>query len=148
MCATKLEFPRPEEKILPHNIAIVWPPTETNDSDALDRITGSLVGLAVGDALGASVEFRPHEYLVANPVREMMAGGTWGLRAGQWTDDTSMALCLASSLITQKGLILITKWFVIIGGINSVIYLLLDNVLILVMQLVIHLKNFIAVRRY
>jgi ADP-ribosyl-[dinitrogen reductase] hydrolase len=32
----------------------------------------------------------------------MMSGGTWGLRAGHWTDDTSVALCRASSLITQK----------------------------------------------
>ncbi|CAF1275454.1 unnamed protein product [Adineta steineri] len=59
--------------------------------------------LAVGDALGASVEFRPHEYFIHNPVQDMEGGGTWGLKAGQWTDDTSMALCLASSLITKRG---------------------------------------------
>jgi ADP-ribosylglycohydrolase len=33
----------------------------------------------------------------------MEGGGTWGLKPGQWTDDTSMALCLASSLITRRG---------------------------------------------
>ena len=97
-----LEFPPYNENVLPHRIKLVWPSTEMNESTALDRIVGSLVGLAVGDALGASVEFRPHEYLVAHPIREMMAGGTWGLHAGQWTDDTSMALCLASSLISQQ----------------------------------------------
>ncbi|CAF1358294.1 unnamed protein product [Adineta steineri] len=59
--------------------------------------------LAVGDALGASVEFRPHEYFIHHPVQDMEGGGTWGLKAGQWTDDTSMALCLASSLITKRG---------------------------------------------
>ena len=98
-----LGFPDPEERILPHGIPLAWPHIPPQDKIITNRITGSLVGLAVGDALGASVEFRPHEYLLAHPVREMMPGGTWGLRAGQWTDDTSMALCLASSLITQKG---------------------------------------------
>ena len=69
------------------------------DNDILRRIQGSLVGLAIGDALGASVEFRPHSYMIDNPVSDMQDGGTWGLQAGQWTDDTSMALCLAASLI-------------------------------------------------
>lgn len=67
----------------------------------LERIQGSLVGLAIGDALGASVEFRPNSYLKSNPVTDMQGGGTWGLKAGQWTDDTSMALCLAASLIVK-----------------------------------------------
>jgi ADP-ribosylglycohydrolase len=61
------------------------------------------VGLATGDALGAGTEFRPHQYFVEHPVRDMVGGGTWGLKSGQWTDDTSMALCLASSLISKKG---------------------------------------------
>jgi ADP-ribosylglycohydrolase len=98
-----LKFPQPNQKILPGDIKIVWPPIQPQDAAIHNRITGSLLGLAIGDALGASVEFRPHQYLVDHPVREMTPGGTWGLRAGQWTDDTSMALCLASSLITQKG---------------------------------------------
>jgi ADP-ribosyl-[dinitrogen reductase] hydrolase len=97
-----LKFPAPYEKKLPHEIKVIWPTIETSSSEVRDRIEGSLVGLAVGDALGASVEFRPQEYLAAHPVRDMMSGGTWGLRAGQWTDDTSMALCLASSLISQR----------------------------------------------
>ncbi|CAF3965398.1 unnamed protein product [Rotaria sordida] len=58
-----------------------------------------MFGLAVGDALGAHVEFRPHSYLVVNPVKDLEEGGTWGLARGQFTDDTSMALCLALSLI-------------------------------------------------
>ncbi|CAF0983433.1 unnamed protein product [Rotaria sordida] len=97
-----LEFLSIHEKKLPGDIKIVWPTVKSKDTDTLYRITGSLVGLAVGDALGASVEFRPQQYLAAYPVTDMVAGGTWGLQAGQWTDDTSMALCLASSLITQK----------------------------------------------
>ncbi|CAF3010767.1 unnamed protein product [Rotaria sp. Silwood2] len=58
-----------------------------------------MFGLIVGDALGAHVEFRPNSYLVAHPVKDLVGGGTWGLERGQFTDDTSMALCLANSLI-------------------------------------------------
>jgi len=63
----------------------------------LDRYLGSLVGLAVGDALGASVEFSPAGSF--EPVTDMIGGGPFDLRPGEWTDDTSMALCLAESLI-------------------------------------------------
>lgn len=68
----------------------------------LSRIQGSLVGLAVGDALGAPVEFKPHAYVEKHPISDMISGGTWGLQAGQWTDDTSMALCLTASIIIKK----------------------------------------------
>ncbi|CAF2144979.1 unnamed protein product [Rotaria magnacalcarata] len=98
----KLTFPSFDEKKIPDEIKIIWPINKPQDTVTLDRITGSLIGLAIGDALGASVEFRPQSYLAAHPVTDMMAGGTWGLKAGQWTDDTSMALCLASSLITEN----------------------------------------------
>lgn len=55
------------------------------------------MGLAVGDALGTSVEFKsPGSF---TPMTDMMGGGPFGLDKGQWTDDTSMALCLADSLI-------------------------------------------------
>jgi ADP-ribosyl-[dinitrogen reductase] hydrolase len=77
------------------------PELETEDNETIKRIQGSLVGLAVGDALGASVEFRPNAYLKQFPVKDMQSGGTWGLEAGQWTDDTSMTLCLAASLIIE-----------------------------------------------
>ncbi|CAF1146422.1 unnamed protein product [Adineta steineri] len=97
-----LQFPLPHEKILPSDIKIVRPSSKPNNPEVLDRIKGSLVGLAVGDALGASVEFRPRQYLLEHPVHDMKSGGTWGLDAGQWTDDTSMALCLASSLISRN----------------------------------------------
>ncbi|CAF5143481.1 unnamed protein product, partial [Rotaria magnacalcarata] len=74
---------------------------DIHDDDKVKKIQGSLIGLAIGDALGASVEFRPHSYLQENKVTDMQEGGTWGLKAGQWTDDTSMALCLAASLIVK-----------------------------------------------
>jgi hypothetical protein len=53
------------------------------DRDLLDRIQGSMIGMALGDALGASVEFRPRQFLVDNPVKDMHGGGTWGLQKGQ-----------------------------------------------------------------
>lgn len=58
------------------------------------------MGLAVGDALGAAVEFRPPGTF--EPVEGMRSGGPHGLDAGYWTDDTSMALCLAESLIERR----------------------------------------------
>jgi len=58
------------------------PPGEI-DKLILDRIQGSIIGMALGDALGAHVEFRPHQYLVANPVTDLESGGTWGLKKGQ-----------------------------------------------------------------
>ncbi|NLI80426.1 MAG: ADP-ribosylglycohydrolase family protein [Deltaproteobacteria bacterium] len=67
----------------------------------LSRYRGSLLGLAVGDALGTTLEFRsPGTF---EPLTEMVGGGPFHLRAGDWTDDTSMALCLAESLIERKG---------------------------------------------
>ncbi|CAM4776830.1 unnamed protein product [Rotaria magnacalcarata] len=77
-------------------------PTANIDKIVLDKILGSLMGLALGDALGAHVEFRPHEYLQANLVKNLEGGGTWGLDKGQFTDNTSMALCLATSLIARR----------------------------------------------
>ena len=66
-----------------------------------DRVRGALVGLAVGDALGTTVEFqRPGSF---DLVTDMIGGGVFGLEPGQWTDDTSMALCLAESLVETGG---------------------------------------------
>jgi ADP-ribosylglycohydrolase len=64
-----------------------------------ERRRGALVGLAVGDAVGAAVEFAPPGSF--RPVTDMVGDGPWGLLPGQWTDDTSMALCLAESLIER-----------------------------------------------
>jgi ADP-ribosylglycohydrolase len=61
-----------------------------------NRQRGALVGMAVGDALGAAIEFRPPGTFV--PVEGYRAGGPHGLAAGEWTDDTSMALALAASM--------------------------------------------------
>ena len=58
-------------------------PNTSIDKMILDRIQGSIIGMALGDALGAHVEFRPHQYLLQHPVRDLQAGGTWGLKEGQ-----------------------------------------------------------------
>ena len=62
-----------------------------------DRLRGMLLGLAIGDALGAPVEFMPPGSF--EPVTDLRAGGPHRLPAGYWTDDTSMALCSAVSLV-------------------------------------------------
>lgn len=69
--------------------------------DMLERFQGCLLGLAVGDAVGTTVEFRPRGSFA--PVTDLVGGGPFGLEPGQWTDDTSMALCLATSLVECGG---------------------------------------------
>ena len=59
------------------------------------------MGLAAGDAVGTTVEFKPRGSFA--PVTDMVGGGPFRLEAGQWTDDTSMALCLATSLVECRG---------------------------------------------
>jgi ADP-ribosylglycohydrolase len=67
----------------------------------LDRYRGALLGLAAGDAVGTTLEFKPPGSF--EPLTGMVGGGPFRLDPGQWTDDTSMALCLAESLIEQQG---------------------------------------------
>jgi ADP-ribosylglycohydrolase len=65
-----------------------------------DRYRGAMLGLAVGDALGTTLEFEaPGTF---KPITDMIGGGPFGLEPGQWTDDTAMALCLAESLIEKR----------------------------------------------
>lgn len=61
------------------------------------RYVGCLLGLACGDAVGTSAEFCPRGTFP--PITDMVGGGPFALVPGQWTDDTSMALCLAESLL-------------------------------------------------
>jgi len=68
-----------------------------------DRKSGALLGLAVGDALGTTYEFDridqpPYPTLARGPATDVVGGGPFGLAAGQVTDDTQMAVCLARSL--------------------------------------------------
>ncbi|HEY9909465.1 MAG TPA: ADP-ribosylglycohydrolase family protein [Thermosynechococcaceae cyanobacterium] len=70
-------------------------------TEELHRFRGCLLGLAVGDAVGTTVEFRSRGTF--SPVTDMVGGGPFRLAPGQWTDDTSMALALATSLLTIGG---------------------------------------------
>jgi ADP-ribosylglycohydrolase len=68
-----------------------------NNHNFLLRAQGSLLGLAIGDALGTTLEFKKKDSF--QPIKDMNGGGPFNLEAGQWTDDTAMALCLADSLL-------------------------------------------------
>ncbi len=69
--------------------------------EKIARYRGCLLGLAVGDALGTTLEFKQPGTFI--PITDMVGGGIFNLKPGQWTDDTSMALCLAESLIEKNG---------------------------------------------
>jgi len=69
-------------------------------SERIDRARGCLLGLTIGDAIGTTVEFKPRGSFT--PMTDMVGGGPFQLKAGEWTDDTSMALCLGASLL-EKG---------------------------------------------
>lgn len=66
----------------------------------ISNYRGALLGLATGDTLGTTIEFKtPGTF---TPINDMIGGGPFNLKPGQWTDDTSMALCLADSLIEKQ----------------------------------------------
>ncbi|HWE30117.1 MAG TPA: ADP-ribosylglycohydrolase family protein, partial [Polyangia bacterium] len=72
------------------------------------RAHGTLIGLAVGDALGTTNEFKrldapPFPRLADGPLRDVVGGGPFALRPGQVTDDTQMAVCLSDSLLARGG---------------------------------------------
>jgi ADP-ribosyl-[dinitrogen reductase] hydrolase len=69
--------------------------------NSTERSRGCLLGLATGDALGTTLEF--HAPGSFTPLKDMTGGGPFHLKPGEWTDDTSMALCLAESLIERRG---------------------------------------------
>jgi ADP-ribosylglycohydrolase len=69
--------------------------------DRRSRYRGAMLGLAAGDALGTTVEFcAPGTF---TPLTDIVGGGPFRMQRGEWTDDTTMALCLAESLIARKG---------------------------------------------
>lgn len=70
----------------------------------LDRFRGCLLGVAVGDALGASVEGMSGEDIrrCYGVLRDMKGGGWLGLAPGQYTDDAAMMLCIARSIVERK----------------------------------------------
>jgi ADP-ribosyl-[dinitrogen reductase] hydrolase len=66
-----------------------------------ERFLGTVLGLAIGDALGCSVQFgRPGQ---VSPVADLIGGGPLDLPRGAWSDDTALAICLAESLLASDG---------------------------------------------
>lgn len=73
----------------------------------ISRYRGALLGLAAGDAVGTTLEFKPPGTFT--PIDDMIGGGPFRLKPGQWTDDTAMALCLAESLVERQGFDLVDQ---------------------------------------
>ncbi|WP_192072624.1 ADP-ribosylarginine hydrolase Tri1 [Pantoea agglomerans] len=71
-------------------------PQKITDVQALDKAQGALMGLAAGDAIGTTLAFVPRDKAY---VDDMVGMGPFNLKPGEWTDDTSMALCLAETYI-------------------------------------------------
>jgi ADP-ribosyl-[dinitrogen reductase] hydrolase len=86
------------EAVSQENMVRAW---AENDRPTLrGRFRGAMLGLAAGDALGTTIEFSPRG---ARTVTDIVGGGPFSLPPGAWTDDTSMALCLAESLVERGG---------------------------------------------
>ena len=78
----------------------------------VNRIQSALLGLATGDALGVPVEFKSREYLRKKPVIEMIGHGTHNQPPGTWSDDSSLAFCLAEALLRGFSLQAVAENFV------------------------------------
>jgi ADP-ribosyl-[dinitrogen reductase] hydrolase len=89
-------------------------PDRAGQGSAADRARGAMLGMAIGDAVGTTLEFQPRD---VRQVTDMVGGGPFRLDAGQWTDDTSMALCLADAWIGAGDLdlrafaALLVRWY-------------------------------------
>ncbi len=73
----------------------------TEADPVLNRFLGTVLGSAVGDAMGGPLEFQP-----PSPpdelVTEMIGGGWQQLDPGEWTDDTQMTICVIESLLGKR----------------------------------------------
>ncbi len=80
-------------------------PLHSSLTEILERARGSFLGLAVGDALGATTEFMtPAEIKAEFGIHRRITGGGWlGLKPGQVTDDTEMALCIGRAVDVARG---------------------------------------------
>jgi len=75
---------------------------DTSAAAIRDRAVGALLGLAIGDAVGTTLEFKARDSYPM--LTDMVGGGPFRLQPGQWTDDTALALALADSLLVGEGL--------------------------------------------
>lgn len=82
--------------------AAAEPLPSTTAKSIRDRAIGAMLGLAVGDAVGTTLEFQSRDAQAR--VEDMVGGGPFDLPAGSWTDDTTMALALADSLAASETL--------------------------------------------
>lgn len=89
--------------ILPHHLIDILEGTLPDREALRDRYRGALVGSAAGDALGATLEFMSHDAVATTygELRDIVGGGWLRLPAGEVTDDTQMALCIAHSLVER-----------------------------------------------
>ncbi|WP_439813968.1 ADP-ribosylglycohydrolase family protein [Zavarzinia sp. CC-PAN008] len=91
-----IETPAQERHVLA-STRVAERPRDHGTAATADRAAGALLGLAVGDAVGTTLEFKPRD--TYPPLTDMVGGGPFGLQPGQWTDDTAMALALGDSLL-------------------------------------------------
>jgi ADP-ribosyl-[dinitrogen reductase] hydrolase len=96
-----IETPAQQAYVLGLAPAKEWIPGQAADA-VRDRAIGALVGLAVGDAVGTTLEFKARDTYPL--LTDMIGGGPFRLKPGQWTDDTSMALAVAESLLAHDPL--------------------------------------------
>ncbi len=84
------------------NFVLNWIPSEiVSGPSSEDRHRGCLLGLAIGDSVGTNLEHRPSD--TCEPLTKMIGGGPFEFRRGEWADNTSMAFCLAESLLECEG---------------------------------------------
>lgn len=70
----------------------------------MSKFIDSIIGHAVGDAMGVPTEFCIREYLLKNPVKEMIWSDKTGQPAGTWSDDTSMEIAIMDSIINTNSI--------------------------------------------
>jgi ADP-ribosyl-[dinitrogen reductase] hydrolase len=93
---------RAQEQVVRRATASVEPAPDRSAAAIRDRAIGALLGLAVGDAIGTTLEFLQRDSYP--PITGLVGGGPFHLEPGQWTDDTAMALALAASLLAHPNL--------------------------------------------
>ena len=81
--------------------------TQYSRDDISDRARAAFIGMAVGDALGATVEFMTATEIASKygTFRDIIGGGWLRLKPGQVTDDTEMALCIGRAIIKKSGVV-------------------------------------------
>jgi ADP-ribosyl-[dinitrogen reductase] hydrolase len=94
-----IETPSQRDYVLAQRAVPEWQPDRSAEATR-DRAVGALVGLAVGDAVETTLEFKARDSYA--PLTDMIGGEPFHMKPGEWTDDTSMALALADSLIADR----------------------------------------------